>query len=84
MEQNEQTLPVSQQEPEEGTRKKVGAPLGNTNAAKHGLYVHHKHIRNTSPIEKATLYDLTDTSNPSRRTFRTFMSWLPSPLILRQ
>jgi len=60
MEQNEQNLPVSKPEPEEQPKKKAGAPLGNTNALKQGLYVHHKHIHNTSPIEKATLYDLTD------------------------
>jgi hypothetical protein len=40
--------------------KKPDAPLGNINALKHGLYVHHKRIRNTNPIEKAALYDLTD------------------------
>jgi hypothetical protein len=40
-------------------RKKGGQP-GNSNAVKHGLYVHHKTVRNTNPIEKAALYDLTD------------------------
>jgi hypothetical protein len=60
MEQKEQNLPVNQQEQIEETKKKRGAPLGNTNALKHGLYVHHKRIRNTNPIEKAALYDLTD------------------------
>jgi hypothetical protein len=60
MEQHEQSLPVFQQTPEEEKIRKRGAPLGNTNALKHGLYVHHKHIRNTNPHEKAALYDLTD------------------------
>ena len=49
--------------PEEDQKKKRGAPFGNTNALKHGLYVHHRQIRNTSPIEKAALYDLTDHIN---------------------
>jgi len=41
-------------------KRKRGAQKGNTNALKHGLYVHHMRIRNTTPIEKAALYDLTD------------------------
>jgi hypothetical protein len=60
MEQNEQNLPINDQKPEETNKRKPGAPKGNTNALKHGLYVHHKRIRNTNPIEKAALYDLTE------------------------
>jgi hypothetical protein len=30
-----------------------GNSPGNSNALKHGLYIHHKRIRNTNPIEKA-------------------------------
>jgi YD repeat-containing protein len=41
-------------------KRKRGAQKGNTNALKHGLYVHHQTIRNTNPVEKAALYDLTD------------------------
>jgi YD repeat-containing protein len=45
---------------DESFKKKRGAQPGNTNALKHGLYVHHRAIRNTNPVEKAALYDLTD------------------------
>jgi hypothetical protein len=41
-------------------KEKKGGQPGNSNALKHGLYVHHKRIRNINPIEKAALYDLTE------------------------
>jgi hypothetical protein len=41
-------------------RKRRGGQPGNSNAVKHGLYIHHKTVRNTNPIEKAALFDLTD------------------------
>ncbi len=40
--------------------KKQGAQPGNNNALKHGLYIHRARVRNTNPIEKAALYDLSD------------------------
>jgi YD repeat-containing protein len=46
--------------PREGKARRRGGQPGNTNALKHGLYVHHRAIRNTTPVEKADLYDLTD------------------------
>jgi hypothetical protein len=41
-------------------RKKRGAQPGNRNSLKHGLYIQSSHVRNTNPIEKAVLYDLSD------------------------
>ena len=41
-------------------KRKKGAQPGNTNALKNGLYIHHKHVHNINPIEKAALYNLTD------------------------
>jgi len=39
-------------------KKKRGAPPGNLNALKHGLYVQGNAIYNTSPLERAQLFDL--------------------------
>ena len=51
------TGPQSEAEP---IKRKRGGQLGNKNALKYGLYIHHRHLRNTTPIEKSMLYDLTD------------------------
>ena len=38
-------------------KRKRGAPKGNLNALKHGLYVEYGTIRNTTPIERTQLTD---------------------------
>ena len=38
--------------------KKRGAPFGNRNAYKHGIYVHNSRIWNTTPLEFVELADL--------------------------
>lgn len=38
--------------------KKRGAPFGNKNAYKHGIYVHRSHIWNTTPLECVELFDV--------------------------
>ena len=40
-------------------RKRGGQP-GNLNGLKHGLYIEGRSIRNTTPIERAQLFDLND------------------------
>ena len=40
-------------------RKRGGQP-GNHNRLVHGLYIQNSHVRNTNPIEKSALYDLSD------------------------
>ena len=47
-----------EQDKNEVIQKKQGAQPGNTNALKHGLYIQHARVKNTTPIEKASLYDL--------------------------
>ena len=42
------------------SKKKRGAQPGNLNALKHGLYIEGRSIRNTTPIERAQLFDLID------------------------
>ncbi|MBA4385410.1 MAG: hypothetical protein C0410_11790 [Anaerolinea sp.] len=44
-------------------KRKRGAPPGNLNALKHGLYIEGRSIRNTTPIERAQLTDLIDIIN---------------------
>lgn len=62
--QIETVQPITSQEPSpappnpQTAKKKRGAPLGNLNALKHGLYVKGNAIYNTSPLERAQLFDL--------------------------
>ena len=44
-------------------KKKQGAQPGNLNALKHGLYVQGNAIHNTSPLERARLFDLNTAVN---------------------
>jgi hypothetical protein len=39
---------------------KRGGQPGNHNQLVHGLYIQNSHVRNTNPIEKSALYDLSD------------------------
>jgi len=40
--------------------KKRGAPYGNHNAVKHGIYVHRSHVWNTTLLEMSELCDVKD------------------------
>jgi hypothetical protein len=40
-------------------RRRGGQP-GNLNALKHGLYIEGRSVRNTTPVERAQLFDLND------------------------
>ena len=53
-----QPLPSQEPPAAQVTKKKRGAPPGNLNALKHGLYVQGNAIYNTSPLERAQLFDL--------------------------
>jgi hypothetical protein len=44
----------------EPTKRKRGAQPGNLNGLKHGLYLEGRSIRNTTPIERASLCDLNE------------------------
>ena len=44
-------------------KRKRGAQPGNLNALKHGLYLEGNRIRNTTPIERAQLFDICDIIN---------------------
>ncbi|MBA3071972.1 MAG: hypothetical protein FP831_00045 [Anaerolineae bacterium] len=41
-------------------KKKPGAPKGNLNALKHGIYISGQHVKNITPMERAKLGDLHD------------------------
>lgn len=41
-------------------RRRRGAQPGNLNAIKHGLYIEGRSLRNTTPIERAQLFDLNE------------------------
>lgn len=41
----------------DGAKRGRGAPKGNLNALKHGLYIEGKFIRNTNPVERIALMD---------------------------
>jgi hypothetical protein len=47
----------------EAPKRKQGAQPGNLNALKHGLYVQGNAIHNTSPLERAQLFDLNTAVN---------------------
>lgn len=51
-----ETAPVK--ETPSPVKKKPGAPKGNVNAVKHGLYLNGTHVSNTTPMERAKLSDL--------------------------
>jgi hypothetical protein len=51
---------VTDPAPSTNPKRRPGAPLGNTNALKHGLYREGNRIRNTTPIERAGLFDIAD------------------------
>lgn len=46
-------------EADQGRRRRGGQP-GNLNALKHGLYIDGRSVRNTTPIERAQLFDIND------------------------
>jgi hypothetical protein len=48
-------------------RRRRGAQPGNLNALKHGLYIEGRSIRNTTPIERAELFDLNDIINYAKK-----------------
>jgi hypothetical protein len=53
-------VPSSQVEivqPVTEVKRRPGAPKGNLNALKHGLYIENYSVRNTTPIERAQLMD---------------------------
>jgi len=52
-----ETVDIPSQPPIEVKRGR-GAPKGNLNAMKHGLYMNNSYISNTTPIERARLCDL--------------------------
>ena len=44
----------------DSTKRRRGGQPGNLNAFKHGLYIEGRSVRNTTPIERAQLFDLNE------------------------
>lgn len=63
-------------------KRRRGAPAGNTNAVKHGLYIEGKRLRNTSPIERMQLLDFNSIITHFKNYFEsTYEKGLQAPTL---
>jgi hypothetical protein len=57
------TDPYAPPDDENNFKRKRGGQPGNLNALRHGIYLEGKSIRNTTPLERAELFDIADLIN---------------------